>query len=158
MPKPNYPQSMRYTRTTLPLGPTHDRITTGMSFEAHLAIAYATALVQHFHALKVPLAALVRRAVIFYAAALGNMTPAARKLEAEAIKHAALGGCANEWQQQDAKARLEAMDAAEPVPFPEVFSGPDFSPPIDFAALEAGVDEVVSTLKPKTTKGTYAAK
>lgn len=128
-------------RTTLTLGRTHTRHNTMLDFPAWAALAYAQAQAKHLGGLKVPSAAIVRRALLVYALHLQREAAAedaSRRLtEWRAIKAATAGGIAGDAlhgtgteaeAQAQAEGRLQALaliPEGQPLPsFIETLVGP----------------------------------
>lgn len=138
-------------RTTMELSRDYHRHSLSMSFEAHLAIHYSALLISRGCHLKVPHAAIVRRAVCRYATFLGGLSPDQLKDEAGMVSRASKTSNGTQGQQQEALQRLDNI-AAPQTPFKEVLEGKDFSPPLDLAALDARVDELIGAGRTRARK------
>jgi hypothetical protein len=143
-------------RTTMELSSGFQRHTHSLSFEAHLAIHYATLIATRACRLKVPHAAIVRRAVCRYATYLGELTPEQLHREVMDIRDASKASNGSRGDQEAAWTRLEAIGATSTggstQPFKEVLKSKDYSPKMDIAALDATVEAVLASrrrFKPK---------
>jgi hypothetical protein len=95
----------------------------------------------------------VRRAVCRYAIYLGELTPEQLCREVIDIRDASRASNGSQADQAAAWARLEAMGRGDATPpFRDVLKGKDYSPTLDFAAIDATVEAVLATrrrFKPK---------
>lgn len=133
-------------RTTMELSSGYHRHTHTLSFEAHMALHYAALLASRACHLKVHHAAIVRRAVCRYAIHLGELNPEQLRQEVVAIRDASRASNGYQSHQEAALARLEAMEQTNSTaPLKDVLEGKDYSPPLDFAAMEATVEAVLAT-------------
>ena len=118
---------MKYTRpdrlrTTVPVKSTVRKVPLHLCAEADLALQCAGLWLHRAGGLKVPVSAIVRRALLLYAGRLGSADPLT---EFRAAVSAATPLSTPAEEQQMALLRLYGADEAKPLPpFTEVLQGP----------------------------------
>jgi hypothetical protein len=109
-------------RTTLALQGTYSKAHTQLSFEADLAVKYATRWLATAGSLKAPASGIIRRAVVVYAQHLATADPGT---EVREVGSACSVFPTSEEEQQMALLRLYACPPGQPLPpFKEIVRSP----------------------------------